>query len=61
MEHVADTLSRSLGVAKLSKSFAPALSGFVAEGVRFAFSTAGTGDEEFALGSRLPFLRIISK
>ena len=64
LEQQAWKLSQSLGVGKLSKELAPALLGFVQEGIRFAFSNTG-GDEdeedEWALGTRLSFLRILVK
>ena len=52
----------SLGVGKLSdKKLASALIGFVQEGVRFAFHGDKVGEDELVLGSRLPFLLIMSK
>lgn len=63
IEQQAISLSRSLGVGKLSNpKIAPSLLGFVSEGVKFAFSNnVGHGDEELLLGSRLNFLSILSK
>ena len=56
-------MATSLGVGKLSDSkMYPAIFGFVKEGIRYAFSASEAGTvEEFHVGSRLPFLRIVNK
>jgi len=63
LEQQAWKLSQSLGVGKLNKDLTPALLGFVQEGIRFAFSNTGDDDEEdeWALGTRLSFLKILVK
>lgn len=63
LEQQAWKLSQSLGVGKLSKQLAPALLGFVQEGIRFAFSDSDGADDEdeWALGTRLSFLKILVK
>lgn len=63
LEHQAARLSASLGVGKLSNKIGSrVLFGFVREGVRFAFSTDDPGfEEDLPVGSRLAFLRILSK
>mmetsp|Transcript_33819 Transcript_33819/g.68201 ORF Transcript_33819/g.68201 Transcript_33819/m.68201 type:complete len:276 (-) Transcript_33819:190-1017(-) len=63
LEQQAWKLSQSLGVGKLSKQLAPALLGFVQEGIKFAFSNSDGADDEdeWALGTRLSFLRILIK
>ena len=55
----ASRLSSTLGVGQIrNPKIARALRGFLREGVRFAFSTDG---EDGPVGSRLAFLRILSK
>jgi cohesin complex subunit SA-1/2 len=62
MEQLATRLSSSLGVGKINDTkVVQALRGFIREGVRFAFSTEVLNDEELPVGSRLSFLRILSK
>jgi cohesin complex subunit SA-1/2 len=62
IESQASRLSMSLGVGKLTdKKLSQALLGFVQEGVRFAFYGDKAGDDDLVLGSRLPFLLILSK
>jgi cohesin complex subunit SA-1/2 len=63
LEQKASRMASSLGVGKLSDDkMYPAIFGFVKEGIRYAFSSSepGTG-EEFHVGSRLPFLRVVNK
>jgi hypothetical protein len=52
-----------LGVGKLTdKRLKKGIGSFFKEGIRWAFSTAGEkGEEEYFLGSRLPFLTIVGK
>ena len=56
-------LSASLGVGTIKdKTLAPALVGFVREGIRFAFSTENEGIEDSVFpGERLTFLLPLSK
>lgn len=62
IEQQAHKLSRSLGVGKLSDpNLSRALSSFMEEGVRFAFEGNGKEDDDLILGSRLPFLLVLSK
>lgn len=64
LEHRASQFSQTLGVfGKLSsKNLAPALNGFIREGVRFAFSNLdANGEDTLVLGSRLSFLLVLSK
>ena len=58
IENRAARLSASLGVGTIrDKTLAPALVGFVREGLRYAFSTDIEGSEEtLLLGERLSFL-----
>lgn len=52
----------TLGVGKLNdKRLAQALLNFMHEGIRFAFEGDVNGDDDLVLGSRLPFLDILSK
>ena len=58
IENRAGKLSQCLGVGKLSdKRLKPSMIRFMQEGVRFAFEVS----EDLVLGSRLPFLTILSK
>jgi hypothetical protein len=62
IEQQATQLSRCLGVGKISdKALSRALLGFLQEGVRFAFHGDKGEEDELVLGSRLPFLLILSK
>lgn len=63
IENRAARLSASLGVGSIrDKTLAPALVGFVREGIRFSFSTATEGSDEAVLpGDRLTFLLPLSK
>ena len=63
MEHLAAKLSSTLGVGRLAdKRLKQGIGSFFKEGIRWSFSTAGEMDEdEYWLGSRLPFLTIIGK
>ena len=63
LEQRGQRLSATLGVGKITdKLIKGSILGFAREGVRFAFSTAVRGqEEELPLGTRLPFLRIVSK
>lgn len=55
-------MSRSLGVGKLGdENVTRALTSFMKEGVRFAFDGDGGGEDDMVLGSRFPFLLILSK
>ena len=61
-EHLASRLSMSLGVGKLNDSrLAQALVNFMQEGIRFSFEGDSNVDDDLVLGSRLPFLMILSK
>jgi cohesin complex subunit SA-1/2 len=62
-ENRASRLSASLGVGTIKdKALAPALAGFIREGVRFAFSAGIEGTEEsIYAGDRLLFLLPLSK
>ena len=62
IEQQARLLSRSLGVGKLSnESVLRALTSFMKEGVRFAFDGDDGVEDEMVLGSRFPFLLILSR
>ncbi|CAJ1942584.1 unnamed protein product [Cylindrotheca closterium] len=62
IEQQARLLSRSLGVGKLSNdSVLRALTSFMKEGVRFAFDGDDGVEDEMVLGSRFPFLMVLSK
>mmetsp|Transcript_24504 Transcript_24504/g.36303 ORF Transcript_24504/g.36303 Transcript_24504/m.36303 type:complete len:1119 (+) Transcript_24504:1970-5326(+) len=63
LEHQASRFSQSLGVTRLSDAkLAPALVGFLREGLRYAFSNDdGDTEDELILGSRLSFLSVLSK
>ena len=62
MEQQASSLSRSLGVGKLSDArLARAALNFSQEGVRFAFEGNSQEEDDLVLGSRLPFLLLLSK
>jgi len=62
VEQQARLLSRSLGVGKLGdENVTRALTSFMKEGVRFAFDGDGGGEDDMVLGSRFPFLLILSK
>lgn len=62
VEKQASLLSRSLGVGKLADdNVTRALTSFMREGVRFAFDGEGGGEDDMVLGSRFPFLLILSK
>lgn len=64
LEQRASQFSQSLGVfGNLSDGkLAPALDGFVREGVRFSFSNIdANGEDTLVLGSRLSFLLLLSK
>lgn len=59
---LASQLSKSLGVGKLSdKRLAQALLNFMLEGIRFSFEGDANGEDDLVLGSRLPFLSMLSK
>lgn len=52
----------TLGVGKLNDSrLAQALLNFMQEGIRFAFEGDVNGDDDLVLGSRLPFLDVLSR
>jgi hypothetical protein len=62
LEHRAAKLSQTLGVAKLKDaSLKNSFLGFMREGVRFSFDGNGGQDDDLVVGSRLPFLLILSK
>mmetsp|Transcript_4445 Transcript_4445/g.12822 ORF Transcript_4445/g.12822 Transcript_4445/m.12822 type:complete len:1392 (+) Transcript_4445:134-4309(+) len=61
-EHLASRLSMSLGVSKLTDSrLSQALLNFMQEGIRFAFEGDTSGVDDLVLGSRLPFLLLLTK
>jgi hypothetical protein len=62
-EQRASRLSQCLGVGKLSDArLKPSILSFMQEGVRFAFEgTTRDVEDDLVLGSRLPFLTILSK
>jgi cohesin complex subunit SA-1/2 len=63
IESIAARLSSSLGVGTLSSKIPrSSVFEFIKEGVRVSFSTIIPGHtDEFALGSRLAFLRLVSR
>jgi hypothetical protein len=62
MEQQASRLSMSLGVGKLTDArLSRALLSFMLEGVRFAFEGNPNEEDDLVLGSRLPFLLVLSK
>eukprot|EP00934_Nitzschia_sp_Nitz4_P000537 Nitzschia sp. Nitz4//scaffold50_size126154//44740//48960//NITZ4_003680-RA/size126154-augustus-gene-0.125-mRNA-1//-1//CDS//3329553683//537//frame0 len=61
-EKLASRLSMTLGVGKLrDERLSQALLNFLQEGVRFAFEGDSNMEDNLILGSRLPFLMLISK
>jgi hypothetical protein len=63
IEHLAQKLSSSLGVGKLTEvKLKRSMLGFMTEGVRYSFDGSTTQEEDdLLLGSRLPFLLILQK
>ena len=61
-EHLASRLSMTLGVGKISDTrLSQALLNFMQEGIRYAFDGDANQSDDLVLGSRLPFLQILSK
>ena len=61
LEGLAKRLSAALGVGRIKdEKVKRALRGFLREGIRFAFST-DSPEGECPVGSRLAFLRVLSK
>ena len=63
IEHLAQKLSNSLAVGKLTDvKLKRSMLGFMTEGVRYSFDGNTTQEEDdLLLGSRLPFLLILQK
>lgn len=62
MEHTASKLSTTLGVGKLNDpNLKKSLLGFMKEGIRYAFDGNEHEEDDLVVGSRLPFLKILTK